>query len=178
MKDLYRRTYNWVKEFVKREDGPTAVEYAVMLALIIVVCIAAITSLGKSTNSTFSFVGSAGQLHRGGGVAADLGNEPSHPQQNAQRLDRVLVVVDAHHPQRGVGERGKNDPAGVGQGGRLRGFGRADHEPVRRGGTGRRQGLTRGRGWDRADGAVTTLIIDNIAWREKGSACATAGPSA
>ena len=59
MKDLYRRTYNWVKEFVKREDGPTAVEYAVMLALIIVVCIAAITSLGKSTNSTFSFVGSA-----------------------------------------------------------------------------------------------------------------------
>ena len=46
-------------EFVKKEDGPTAVEYAVMLALIIVVCIAAITSLGKSTNSTFSFVGSA-----------------------------------------------------------------------------------------------------------------------
>ena len=59
MKDLYRRTYNWVKEFVKREDGPTAVEYAVMLALIIVVCIAAITTLGSNANSTFSFVGSA-----------------------------------------------------------------------------------------------------------------------
>ena len=46
-------------EFVKAEDGPTAVEYAVMLALIIVVCIAAITTLGSNANSTFSFVGSA-----------------------------------------------------------------------------------------------------------------------
>ena len=45
--------------FVKNEDGPTAVEYAVMLALIIVVCIAAITTLGSNANSTFSFVGSA-----------------------------------------------------------------------------------------------------------------------
>ena len=42
--------------FLKREDGPTAVEYAVMLALIIVVCIAAITTLGKNANSTFSNV--------------------------------------------------------------------------------------------------------------------------
>ena len=45
--------------FLKKEDGPTAVEYAVMLALIVVVCIAAITSLGQNANSTFSFVGSA-----------------------------------------------------------------------------------------------------------------------
>ena len=45
--------------FLKKEDGPTAVEYAVMLALIIVVCIAAITTLGSNANSTFSFVGSA-----------------------------------------------------------------------------------------------------------------------
>jgi len=45
--------------FVKKEDGPTAVEYAVMLALIIVVCIAAITTLGSNANSTFSFVGSS-----------------------------------------------------------------------------------------------------------------------
>ena len=43
--------------FLKREDGPTAVEYAVMLALIIVVCIAAITTLGTNANQTFSFVG-------------------------------------------------------------------------------------------------------------------------
>ena len=44
--------------FLKREDGPTAVEYAVMLALIVVVCIAAITAIGTNANSTFSTVGS------------------------------------------------------------------------------------------------------------------------
>ena len=48
-----------VVEFLKREDGPTAVEYAVMLALIIVVCIAAITAIGTNANSTFSAVGSS-----------------------------------------------------------------------------------------------------------------------
>jgi pilus assembly protein Flp/PilA len=46
-------------DFLKREDGPTAVEYAVMLALIIVVCIAAIATLGSNANLTFSKVGSA-----------------------------------------------------------------------------------------------------------------------
>jgi pilus assembly protein Flp/PilA len=50
---------NFVVEFVKREDGPTAVEYAVMLALIIVVCIGAITTLGKNANTTFTSVGTA-----------------------------------------------------------------------------------------------------------------------
>jgi len=42
--------------FLKQEAGPTAVEYAVMLALIIVVCIAAITTLGSNTNNTFANV--------------------------------------------------------------------------------------------------------------------------
>jgi pilus assembly protein Flp/PilA len=45
-----------VVEFVEREDGPTAVEYAVMLALIIVVCLGAITTLGQNANSTFANV--------------------------------------------------------------------------------------------------------------------------
>jgi len=45
-----------VSQFVKREDGPTAVEYAVMLALIIVVCISAITALGSNANATFTNV--------------------------------------------------------------------------------------------------------------------------
>ena len=45
-----------VVNFLKREDGPTAVEYAVMLALIIVVCIAAITTLGQKANTTFQAV--------------------------------------------------------------------------------------------------------------------------
>ena len=43
--------------FLKNEDGPTAVEYAVMLALIIVVCITAITTLGRNANNTFTTVG-------------------------------------------------------------------------------------------------------------------------
>jgi len=47
-----------VVNFVKREDGPTAVEYAVMLALIIVVCITAITTVGTKANATFNTVGS------------------------------------------------------------------------------------------------------------------------
>ena len=50
---------NFVVEFLKQEDGPTAVEYAVMLALIIVVCIGAITTLGKNANTTFTSVGTA-----------------------------------------------------------------------------------------------------------------------
>ncbi len=48
-----------VVNFLKREDGPTAVEYAVMLALIIVVCITAITALGTNANKTFTSVGTA-----------------------------------------------------------------------------------------------------------------------
>ena len=49
----------WVKNFLQAEDGPTAVEYAVMLALIIVVCIAAITALGTNANATFTSVGNS-----------------------------------------------------------------------------------------------------------------------
>lgn len=45
--------------FLNSEDGPTAVEYAVMLALIIVVCIGAITTLGTNANLTFASVGSS-----------------------------------------------------------------------------------------------------------------------
>jgi pilus assembly protein Flp/PilA len=42
--------------FLRNEDGPTAVEYAVMLALIIVVCIGAITTLGKNANTVYGNV--------------------------------------------------------------------------------------------------------------------------
>jgi pilus assembly protein Flp/PilA len=54
-----RQLGQFALDFVKREDGPTAVEYAVMLALIIVVCIAAIAVLGSNANTTFTTVGSA-----------------------------------------------------------------------------------------------------------------------
>jgi len=45
-----------IRSFLEAEDGPTAVEYAVMLALIVVVCIAAITALGSNANKVFSNV--------------------------------------------------------------------------------------------------------------------------
>ena len=50
---------NFVVNFLRREDGPTAVEYAVMLALIIVVCLGAITLLGQNANTTFTSVGNS-----------------------------------------------------------------------------------------------------------------------
>ena len=43
-----------LKESIQAEDGPTAVEYAVMLALIIAVCFATIAALGSSTSNSFS----------------------------------------------------------------------------------------------------------------------------
>ena len=43
--------------FLKNDDGPTAVEYAVMLALIVVVCMGAISALGANASSTFTYVG-------------------------------------------------------------------------------------------------------------------------
>ena len=45
-----------VVKFVKAEDGPTAVEYAVMLALILVACITIVTSLGTTVSSTYGSV--------------------------------------------------------------------------------------------------------------------------
>ncbi len=43
--------------FLKEEDGPTAVEYAVMLALIVVVCLAAVGTIGTEANTKFEAVG-------------------------------------------------------------------------------------------------------------------------
>jgi len=45
-----------VVKFLKAEDGPTAVEYAVMLALIIVVCIGAVTTVGTGSSGTYTRV--------------------------------------------------------------------------------------------------------------------------
>lgn len=43
-----------VSRFLRSEDGPTAVEYAVMLALIVIVCLAAIQAVGQQANTTFT----------------------------------------------------------------------------------------------------------------------------
>jgi pilus assembly protein Flp/PilA len=45
-----------MQRFLVSEDGPTAVEYAVMLALIVIVCLTAITSVGTNANTTFTNV--------------------------------------------------------------------------------------------------------------------------
>jgi pilus assembly protein Flp/PilA len=42
--------------FLKREDGPTAVEYAVMLALIVVICLTAVELLGRNSSALFQTV--------------------------------------------------------------------------------------------------------------------------
>jgi pilus assembly protein Flp/PilA len=49
----------WLLRFVKDESGPTAVEYAVMLGLIIMVCFLAIQIIGTNANSAFGTVGSS-----------------------------------------------------------------------------------------------------------------------
>lgn len=56
MKNLALR----LKKFLKNEDGPTAVEYAVMLSLIIVLCLTAVRTIGTNANATFEKV--AGQI--------------------------------------------------------------------------------------------------------------------
>jgi pilus assembly protein Flp/PilA len=45
---------NKMRCFLKSEDGPTAVEYAVMLALIIIVCLTAITAVGTQAAAQFN----------------------------------------------------------------------------------------------------------------------------
>ncbi len=52
MKDFARS----LRQFLASEDGPTAVEYAVMLALIIVVCLTAIQAVGTNANAKFNQV--------------------------------------------------------------------------------------------------------------------------
>jgi pilus assembly protein Flp/PilA len=52
MKSLAKKMHR----FLVSEDGPTAVEYAVMLALIVIVCLTAISSIGTQTSATFNTV--------------------------------------------------------------------------------------------------------------------------
>ena len=52
MKSLTKK----LQRFLASEDGPTAVEYAVMLALIIIVCLTAINAVGQNAKTTFNNV--------------------------------------------------------------------------------------------------------------------------
>ncbi|OAI41720.1 pilus assembly protein [Planctomycetaceae bacterium SCGC AG-212-D15] len=49
-----RRMCEAVVRFLATEEGPTAVEYAVMLALIILVCVVAISVIGTKTSANFT----------------------------------------------------------------------------------------------------------------------------
>ena len=51
-----KRFITKVQKFMKSEDGPTAVEYAIMLALIVIVCLTAIQAVGNAANSAFENV--------------------------------------------------------------------------------------------------------------------------
>jgi pilus assembly protein Flp/PilA len=44
---------NLLKKLLREEDGPTAVEYAVMLALILVACLGAVNSMANATADSF-----------------------------------------------------------------------------------------------------------------------------
>jgi pilus assembly protein Flp/PilA len=52
MKSIFSK----VQRFLKSEDGPTAVEYAVMLALIVIVCLTAIQAIGDNANTAFDTI--------------------------------------------------------------------------------------------------------------------------
>jgi pilus assembly protein Flp/PilA len=52
-----RRLTKTLVRFLKADDGPTAVEYAVMLALLIVVCVGAVTTVGTKTSGSYTTTG-------------------------------------------------------------------------------------------------------------------------
>jgi pilus assembly protein Flp/PilA len=49
----------WLQSRCRTDRGASLVEYALLVALIAVVCILAVTFLGKSSSSKFSSVGSS-----------------------------------------------------------------------------------------------------------------------
>ena len=49
----------WATAHVKDDRGASLVEYALLVALIAVVCIAAVTTLGRNASSKFTSVGSS-----------------------------------------------------------------------------------------------------------------------
>jgi pilus assembly protein Flp/PilA len=50
-----------VRRFLRSEDGPTAVEYAVMLALIVVTCLSAVNALVQNTQASYNY--SSGEIN-------------------------------------------------------------------------------------------------------------------
>jgi pilus assembly protein Flp/PilA len=55
----YQFLSTWIAAHIKNERGASLVEYALLVALIAVVCIAAVTTLGKNASNKFSSVGAS-----------------------------------------------------------------------------------------------------------------------
>ncbi len=53
LNEIMNKTLAKIKRFLESEDGPTAVEYAIMLSLIVAVCLTAIQAVGTQTSSMF-----------------------------------------------------------------------------------------------------------------------------
>ncbi|HEV3416173.1 MAG TPA: Flp family type IVb pilin [Pirellulales bacterium] len=51
-----RRGWRIIRNLLRNEDGPTAVEYAILLTMIVMVCLVAIKTVGSNTKTTFSNV--------------------------------------------------------------------------------------------------------------------------
>jgi pilus assembly protein Flp/PilA len=66
--NIMKNIVSKVQRFIKSEDGPTAVEYAIMLALIVIVCLTAIQAVGTSANSTFQDIAADLESSRTGQV--------------------------------------------------------------------------------------------------------------
>ncbi len=56
---MYANALNWLKSFIKQDEGVTAIEYGLIAALIAVVIIGAITLVGTELQSTFTTVSGA-----------------------------------------------------------------------------------------------------------------------
>jgi len=50
---------NFIKKFIREEDGVTAIEYGLIAALIAVVIITAVTLVGTQLSSVFNFIGTS-----------------------------------------------------------------------------------------------------------------------
>ena len=57
-----------VSRFLKSEDGPTAVEYAIMLALIVIVCLTAIQAVGQNASAAFTDIATDLNAARSGSI--------------------------------------------------------------------------------------------------------------
>lgn len=68
---MKKTVWKQIRNFLKDEEGATAVEYGVMVALIIAVCIAAIYGIGTQVSDSFTDV--KGKLENPSGAPAPAG---------------------------------------------------------------------------------------------------------